>query len=154
MRQTHELCELSYRLVRIMLNVSAALFLLDALIALSMGARYLARGDFLPYQAHATGRSVADLDPGLRVVVLAMLKVIGGGFLASGVMALGLDALLWSGERLAGYVFAAGATALLVPAYIAASKVNVQSPGANAPTRLALAAAALTALALIALLAS
>ncbi|MBV1708082.1 MAG: hypothetical protein KGQ37_12855 [Hyphomicrobiales bacterium] len=137
-----------------MLNVSATLFLLDAMIALAMGARYLATRDFMPYQAHATGRGVAELDPGLRAVVLAMLKVIGGGFLAFGVTALGLDALLWSGERLAGYALAVGAVAMLAPAYVAAAGINAQSPGANAPTRLALAAAALTTLAVVALLAS
>ena len=137
-----------------MLNISAALFLLDALIALAMGARYLARRDFLPYQAQATGRSVGELDPGLRVVILAMLKVVGGGFLAFGLAALGLDALLWSGQRLAGYALAAGASALLAPAYFAAADINAKSKGAKAPTRITLAAAALTALALLALMAS
>jgi hypothetical protein len=115
--------------------------------------RYVSRSELMPYQAKATGRSLAQLDPTQRVVILAMLRVIGGGFLAFGVAALGLSALLWRGERLAGVALTAAAAALLFPAYWAASSIERHAPGAGAPTQPTLAAAAVAAVAFVALLA-
>ena len=137
-----------------MLKISVLLFALDAFVALAMGLRYLSRADFLPYQAKATGRTVGDLDPALRVVILAMIRVVGGGFLGFGVLSLGLTICLWRGELVAGYALTLGAAALLGPAWWAAHSITKLAPDSGAPTKLTLAAGTTTALAFVALLES
>jgi hypothetical protein len=137
-----------------MLKISVLLFAVNALVALAMGLRYLGRADLLPYQSKATGRTISDLDPALRVVVLAMIRVVGGGFLSFGVLALGLTACLWRGELVAGYALTLGAAALLGPAWFAASSIGKYAPDSGAPTGLTLAAGGIAALAFLALLAS
>jgi len=137
-----------------MLKISVLLFALDAVVALAMGLRYLSRADLLPYQAKATGRTIGDLDPALRVVILAMIRVVGGGFLSFGVLALGLTFCLWRGETVAGYALALGAAALLGPAGFAASSIVKLAPASGAPTGLTIVAGVVSALAFVALLAS
>jgi hypothetical protein len=72
-----------------MLNLALAAVLLVALGAILFGVRYMRREAYLPYHAAVAGKSFVDLDPGVQVIILGMLKIIGGGFVTLGV------ALLW-----------------------------------------------------------
>ena len=107
------------------------------------------RDDLMPYQLKALDRGNFDLDPKLRVLCLAMLRVIGGGFLVFGCAGLSLAVCLWQGTQLAGFGLAASAAALLLPSYLAASSVAKLAPRTGAPTRLALVAAGVAGLAFV-----
>lgn len=132
-----------------MFKLAAALYALNAIPSLAMGVRYFRRTDFMPYQAKAVGHGVAEFSPELRTVILAMLKVIGGGFLGFGVTSLGLCAALWQGSATANWALAIGSAALFGPAWLAASRVDGLGPDMRAPVRLVEAGAATSALAFV-----
>ena len=135
-----------------MIKVAVALYGVNALFSILTGARYFRRTDFLPYQAKVAGRGVADLDPGLRSVVLAMLEVIGGGFIAIGAASLGLCIALWQGSTAANWALLIATALFLGPAWIAASGLNRVGPNIGAPTRLVVVAASIAAVAFVAAL--
>ena len=82
-----------------MLNLALAAVLLVALAGIVFGVRYMRREAFLPYHAAVAGKSWAGLDPGVQVVILGMLKIIGGGFATLGVTLLWLCLALHEGAR-------------------------------------------------------
>ena len=50
-----------------------------------MGFVYLLRPEFMPYHAVALGKSWAEIDEILQILLLALMKVIGGAWLATAV---------------------------------------------------------------------
>ncbi len=58
---------------------------LAILITAASGVIYLFRTQFMPYHAVALGKSWADIDQALQVLLLALMKGVGGGFLATAV---------------------------------------------------------------------
>ena len=72
-----------------MLSFQIALLAIAGLISTLFGVRYFFARQFMPYHATVAGRSWSELEPGVRTIILGMLKIIGGGFLAYGL------ALLW-----------------------------------------------------------
>jgi hypothetical protein len=56
-----------------------------AVPALVVGVLYMFRREFMPYHATAAGAAWSDLAPGLRVLLLALIRGVGGGFLALGI---------------------------------------------------------------------
>ncbi len=72
-----------------MLSVQQIVLSMAALMSVYFGIRYFLAKAFMPYHAVVAGKSWSELEPGLRTVVLGMLKIIGGGFATYGL------ALLW-----------------------------------------------------------
>lgn len=56
---------------------------LATLILVAFGVLYLFRGEFMSYHAVAVGRSWAEVEPAFQTLILALMKTIGGGFLAA-----------------------------------------------------------------------
>ena len=56
--------------------------LLATLIVAAFGVTYLFRPEFMPYHAVAVGMPWADVTPSFRVLILALMRVIGGACLA------------------------------------------------------------------------
>ncbi len=46
------------------------------------GAVYLIRPEFMPYHAEAVGQSWAEVEPEFQILILALMRVVGGAFLA------------------------------------------------------------------------
>ena len=46
------------------------------------GAVYLLRPEFMPYHAEAVGRSWAEVEPAFQILILALMRVVGGACLA------------------------------------------------------------------------
>lgn len=66
--------------------------ILAALLLIVTGVTYLTRSEFMPYHALAVGRTWADLEPPTQALVLALLRLAGGGFLSAGLSVLILTA--------------------------------------------------------------
>ena len=47
-----------------------------------MGVMYLRRREFMPYHAEAVGTSWAEVEPAFQILILALMRVVGGAFLA------------------------------------------------------------------------
>jgi hypothetical protein len=55
----------------------------------AFGVIYLTRSTFMPYHAIAVGQSWVEVDPAFQILILALMRVAGGGFLAAaGAMAI------------------------------------------------------------------
>lgn len=57
--------------------------LLAYLMAVAFAVRYLRTDRFMPYHRVAVGHDWERLEHGLRVAMLGMLKIVGGGMLAA-----------------------------------------------------------------------
>lgn len=68
--------------------VAFGCYLFAALLSALVGVFYLARREFMPYHAVAAGTPWEGLPTGLRVLLLAMIRGIGAGFLAVGAIIL------------------------------------------------------------------
>ncbi len=65
------------------LKVAFFCHLLALLLLIAFGLIYLFRSEFMPYHAVAVGKSWAEVEPAFQILILALMKVTGGGFLAS-----------------------------------------------------------------------
>ena len=64
-------------------TVAFCCHLLAALSLLIFALVYLFRSEFMPYHAVAVGQNWAEVDPAFQVLTLALMKVAGGGWLAT-----------------------------------------------------------------------
>jgi hypothetical protein len=122
-----------------MLNLALAAMLLVALAGIVFGVRYMRRDAFLPYHAAVTGKSWVELDPGVQVVILGMLRIIGGGFVTLGVTLLWLCPALHEGARWAPWAILTISAVALGPMLYVAIKLRSFRPEAQTPVRPTLA---------------
>jgi hypothetical protein len=122
-----------------MLNVALAAVLLVALAGIVFGVRYLRREAFLPYHAAVAGQSWAELDLGLQIFILGMLKIIGGGFITLGLTLLWLSFALHEGARWAPWAILTISAAALGPMLYVAIRLRAFRPDAQTPVRPTLA---------------
>src|SRR3954465_6439790 len=118
-----------------MLTLALAAVLLVALAGIVFGVRYMRREAFLPYHAAVAGTSWAELDPGVQVVILAMLKIIGAGFATLGVTLLWLSFALYEGARWAPWAILTTSATALGPMLHVALKLRAFRPDAQTPVR-------------------
>lgn len=57
--------------------------LLAALLLSIFGLVYLFRPEFMPYHAVAVSQSWVDVEPSFQVLILALMRVVGGAWLAT-----------------------------------------------------------------------
>ena len=55
-----------------------------ALVSILFGLIYLTRNQFMPYHAEALSLSWSELSENMQVLILALMRAAGGGFLATG----------------------------------------------------------------------
>ncbi len=65
------------------LKVAFFCYLLSMLILILFALMYILRSEFMPYHAAAVGQSWTEVDPAFQIVILALMKVTGGGWLAT-----------------------------------------------------------------------
>lgn len=63
----------------------AVLFSVTAVSGLLFAGLYLFRPEFMPYHEVAAGRPWTEIEPEFQVLILALMRVSGGGFLATSV---------------------------------------------------------------------
>ena len=64
------------------LLLSSICFLLVMLTGLFFASLYLFRKQFMPYHAKAVGKIWIELDATIRTLIIALMRVVGGGWLA------------------------------------------------------------------------
>lgn len=62
--------------------IAWTLYAVTAAISAVLGAIYLFRGSFMPYRAAALDTRWAEVEPALQVLLVALMRVAGGGWLA------------------------------------------------------------------------
>jgi hypothetical protein len=118
-----------------MLDLALAAVLLVAFAAILFGTRYMRREAFLPYHAAVAGKSWSEIDAGVQVVILGMLKIIGAGFAILGVTLLWLCFALHEGARWAPWAILTVSAAALGPMLYVAIKLRAFRPEAQTPVR-------------------
>jgi len=106
---------------------------LAALVSIFFGVRYFITKEFMSYHAVASGRSWAQIEPGVQTIILGMLKIVGGGFLAYGVALLWLLLPLGRGEAWAAWAVLSVSAATLVPVLYVTLALRRFEPKAKTP---------------------
>jgi hypothetical protein len=122
-----------------MLDLALAAVLPVALGGILFGVRYMRREAYLPYHAAVAGKSWNELDPGVQVIILGMLKIIGGGFATLGVTLLWLCFALYEGARWAPWAILTISAVELGPMLYVAIRLRTFRPDAQTPVRPTLA---------------
>lgn len=123
--------------------------LLASLIILSFGVIYLFRSEFMPYHAVAVGQEWSQLPASFQILIKALMKVTGGGWLASALAMLVLLVFPFKeGARWAYWAIPFIGLVSILPTLYAAILV-AQSTPASPPWKVALIVAILLVVGLI-----
>ncbi|MDJ0993130.1 MAG: hypothetical protein QNI90_06125 [Dinoroseobacter sp.] len=71
-------------------KVVLGIYLVVGLVNLIMGVIYFSSNEFLSYHSQATGASWDEVDPSTQTLILALMKLAGGGWLALGFFTISL----------------------------------------------------------------
>jgi hypothetical protein len=64
------------------LKIAFACYLLVTLMLVIFALVYLFRSEFMPYHAVAIGQNWREVEPPIQILIMALMKVTGGGWLA------------------------------------------------------------------------
>jgi hypothetical protein len=65
------------------MKVAFGCHLLALLLIAAMGVVYLFRAQFMPYHAIAVGKTWAQVDPAFQILLLALIRLVGGAWIAT-----------------------------------------------------------------------
>lgn len=110
--------------------ISSICYGLVALILILFGSIYLLKNQFMPYHCEAVGYSWSELEPNVRVLIIALMRATGGGFLATGLAIFILLMIpLRSGNIWASYAIGAIAVCHSTVTLYATLLVKTKTPG-------------------------
>ena len=116
-------------------KVAAWIYSSIAIPSLVLGTIYLFNPTFMPYHAVALGKEWAQLDVATQVLIMALMEVAAGGWLALGALLLLLVAFpIRRGERWARWAAPAATLLFYVPTLLATLSVLQHTP-ASPPWR-------------------
>jgi hypothetical protein len=129
--------------------ISSSCYGLVALISILFGSIYLLKNEFMPYHREAVGRSWSELEPNFQVLIIALMRAVGGGFLATGLTIFILLLIPWrAGDTWSIYAIPAIGLCTLLGTLSATLLVKTKTPG-KPPVGLSLLALALTVIGFI-----
>ncbi len=109
--------------------ISFCSYLLASLLSLVFGLIYLLRSKFMPYHAEAVNKSWNEVDGKFRILIIALMRVSGGGMLSS---SLAIGILLFipfiHGEGWANFAILIMGLSASIPILIATLIVKLNSP--------------------------
>lgn len=110
---------------------------LAALLLFAFGVTYFFKGSFMPYHEEAVGVAWSEIDTSIQVLILALMRCVGGGFLAVSVVIIFLQYHFTKTARkwVAWAIFMSGWIVTCASIY-ATVLVRLYTPG-NPPTVLA-----------------
>jgi len=110
-------------------QISFGSYSLVAVIGLAFGLIYLIRSKFMPYHSAAVGLAWTEVDERFRILIIAILRVAGGGFLAASAATIFLLLIPFrSGELWANWALLAVGLASAVPSLIATLLIKLKTP--------------------------
>jgi hypothetical protein len=90
-------------------KIALVIYVLVGLFSLYLGLTYYLRDQFLPYHERAVGVSWGQLDTSIQTLLLALMEVAGGGWLALFVLTMALIVVPFRrGERWARIMIPVG----------------------------------------------
>jgi hypothetical protein len=130
-------------------SLSSISYSIVAIVLLGFGAVYLTRNQFLPYHGQAIGLSWSQVDPNLQILILALMRVAGTGFVVAGLAMLVLLLIPWrAGETWSLYAIPAISFCACFGSIYATFLVKTKTPG-TPPLRLSILGLVLTMMGLI-----
>jgi hypothetical protein len=121
-----------------MLKLSFTCYLLVAIGSIVFGFIYLLRKKFMPYHQLALNKQWEELESEYQTLILALMRVTGSGFLATGVTILLLFLIYFQTEELITlWIIPAIATITSVGSLYATILVKTKTAG-NPPIRLSI----------------
>ena len=124
--------------------ISFISYSLVALVLILFGLIYLLKNQFMPYHSEALGLSWSELEPKKQILILALMRAVGGGFLATGLAMLILLIIPWrAGDTWSIYAIPLISICNCFGTLYATWLVKTRTPG-TPPVRLSLLALALT----------
>jgi hypothetical protein len=126
-----------------MLSLAFACHLVAILVSISFGLTYLLRSQFMPYHAVALGKEWREVPSEVQILVLALMRAVGGGTLATAlVTSFVLFIPFRAGEIWALWAVASGGLVLSAGSLYAMRIVAANTP-ASPPFKLVLLGLAL-----------
>jgi hypothetical protein len=116
-----------------MRKIASALLAVAALLSIGAGIRYLALDEFMPYHAAVSGKPWSSLEPGLRTIILCMLTIVGGGFLAAGAGLAFAARGVWQGSVRAAWAALCVVAAQWAPTLYVTLLLRAANPAAQPP---------------------
>jgi hypothetical protein len=116
-----------------MLALQTALLGVSGVIAILFGFRYALAREFMPYHATVAGRSWAELEAGVQVIILGMFRIMGAGFFTYGLTLLWLLLPLRDGQQWAALAALTLTIASLVPVLYVTLWLRSVQPAAKTP---------------------
>lgn len=114
-------------------NIAAIAYGMTALASLILGLVYLVKGSFMPYHDGALPESWAELGANTQVLILALMRVAGGGWIAmTFIITILLVKPFQADEQWALYALPLIILLFYIPNLWATLSVAIQTPG-NAP---------------------
>jgi hypothetical protein len=108
--------------------ISFASYGLASLLSIVFGANYLLRSQFMTYHKEALGKSWNELDSRLQVLLLGLMRSVGGGFLAAGFITSILLLIPFRvGDIWAKYAIPLTGLIVLIPSLYAAVYIRVRT---------------------------
>jgi len=69
-------------------KIGFGIYLLNAIIGITAGIVYFFSNQMMPYHAQVIGKNWAELDRGIQLIILALMKIAGAGVITIGFVAL------------------------------------------------------------------
>jgi len=114
-------------------KAAAVSYSIVALISVVLGSIYLFSSQFMPYHAAALGTTWAALEPAEQTLLLALMRVAGGGWVAVGIALAVLVAVPFrQGQAWAMWLIPLLGLVFYLPNLYATVRVTLDTP-ANAP---------------------
>ena len=115
------------------MKVAAVCYILAIVLMATFGSVYLFRSEFMPYHADAIGTNWESIDRTIQVLILALMRVAGGGWLAASLsIAILLRVQFQKGLRWIRWVIPAVGLTVSLPTLYATYYVAINTP-ANPP---------------------
>jgi len=67
------------------LKVSFFCYILCSILAITFSLTYLFRSEFMPYHASAVEQNWTEVNPAFQILILALMKAVGGGWLSASI---------------------------------------------------------------------
>lgn len=114
-------------------KIAILLILLAGVASIGAGYQYMISTEFASYHADVVAKSWSEIEPAIQSMILGMLTVLGGGFMASGFSMLFLLIPISRGELWAHWAILVITSAMWVPAQYVTIALRTEAPEALTP---------------------